>query len=123
MNNITISLKVKPRLLQEAAVLLKGQAVEAQDNAHLGATPMKLSDLDMFPTKRSNQMVPAKGVTKWSLAKRSNQMVPTKGVTKRSLVKRSNQMVPGKEEQPKSLPNNPHIRVSTEGIASSLRWT
>jgi len=60
------------RKIEEAAVLLERQAVKAQGiyNAHLGATPMELSNLgtahmEMVTALRSNQM---------ALAKRSNQM-------------------------------------------------
>jgi len=44
--------------LEEAAVWLKGQVVEAQGiyDAYLVPTPMELSNLDMVPEERSNQM-------------------------------------------------------------------
>jgi len=154
MNNITISLELKPRLqeeraklhpigtikqfktatlkleklknsmhhklhaayaleakIKEAAVLLKGQSVKAQGiyNAHLSATPMELSDPDMAPAKRSNQMAPVNRSNQMAPVKRSNQMAPAK---------RSNQMLPAERRNQKSLPNSPHIWVSTEGIAS-----
>jgi len=72
--------------IKEAAVLLKGQAVEAQGiyNSHFSTTPMELSDPDMAPVKRSNQMAPAK---------RSHQMAPTKRSNQTLLVERRNQKV------------------------------
>jgi len=93
--------------IKEAAVLLKGQVVKAQGiyNAHLGATPMELSNPDMALAKRSNQMVPTERSKQTVPVERSNS--PQRGET------------PHREEKPKSLPNSPHIWVSTEGIVSS----
>jgi len=75
------------RKIEEAAVLLERQAVEAQGiyNAHLGATPMELSDSGMAHTEtvtapRSNQMAPAKRRNQMALRDRRPQTVHTETV-------------------------------------------
>jgi len=71
--------------IEEAGVLLKKQAIKAQGiyDAHLSATPMELSNLDMAPMERSNKM---------SLAKRSNQMALRDRCPQTVPVERRNQM-------------------------------
>jgi len=89
--------------IKEAAVLLKKQAVEAQgiNNAHLGATPMELSDSDMahaemvpvemVPTERSNEMSPAKRSNQMALRNRCPQMVPAERINQMALTYRHQQ--------------------------------
>jgi len=80
--------------IEEAAVLLKRQAIEDQGiyNAHLGTTPMELSDsgtahTETVPVPRSNQTAPAKRSNQMALSYRCPQTVHTEMVP----VPRSNQ--------------------------------